>query len=334
MRSYILRRLLYMIIVVFAFSIVSFIIIQLPPGDYLNSFMAKLMTAGGASSEASAELVEAMRESYGLNKPLHIQYLNWMKNIFKGDFGWSLEYRRPVAEILAERLPLTILISLLSLIFVYAVAIPIGIYSATHQYTFLDYTATVFGFAGLATPNFILALVLMVTLSRLFGFSAGGLFSVEFLTEDWSWAKFIDLLKHLPVPIIVIGTAGTAGLIRVMRGCLLDELRKQYVVTARAKGVSEKRLLMKYPVRIAITPIISTIGWMLPAIVAGETITSIVLSLPTVGPVLFNALMSEDMYLSGSIILMLTTLTVVGTFLSDILLTVVDPRVRYTEKSA
>ena len=334
MKIYLLRRLLYMVIVVFVFSIVSFIIIQLPPGDYLTSFMAKLMAAGGASSEASTELVEAMRESYGLNKPLYIQYLNWMKNIFHGDFGWSLEYRRPVAEILAERLPLTILISLLSMLFVYAVAIPIGIYSATHQYTLLDYAATIFGFAGLATPNFILALILMVTLSRLFGFGAGGLFSVEFLTQDWSWAKFIDMLKHLPVPIIVIGTAGTAGLIRVMRGCLLDELRKQYVVTARAKGVSETRLLLKYPVRIAITPIISTIGWMLPAIVAGETITSIVLSLPTVGPVLFNALMSEDMYLSGSIILMLTTLTVIGTFLSDILLTLIDPRVRYTEKSA
>ena len=317
-----------MIIIVLVISVVAFTIIQLPPGDYLTSYIAKLQTAG-ISVGVSTELVTALRKSYGLDQPIYVQYFKWMWRMLHGDFGKSLEWRKPVSELIAERLPLTIIISLLSAIFVYAVAIPIGIYTATHQYSLPDYTFTTIGFVGLATPNFILALILMVLFYQYFGLSVGGLFSVKYMAVAWSWAKFIDMLKHLPIPIIVIGTAGTAGLIRVLRGCLLDELRKQYVITARAKGVSERTLLFKYPVRVAINPIVSTIGWMLPAIVSGETITAIVLSLPTTGPLLLDALMSQDMYLAGSIIIFLTILTVIGTFLSDILLVWIDPRIRY-----
>jgi peptide/nickel transport system permease protein len=256
-----------------------------------------------------------------------------MWKMLHGDFGYSLDWKKPVSELLAERVPLTVVISLFSVLFVYVVAIPIGIYSATRQYSFLDYVFTVIGFAGLAIPSFILALVMMVVAMKFLGLSVGGLFSMEYLTQPWSFAKFVDMLKHLPVPIVVIGAGGTAGLIRVMRGCLLDELRKQYVITARAKGLSEVRLLFRYPVRVAVSPIVSTIGWMLPGIVAGETITAIVLNLPTTGPMLFTALMSQDMFLAGSIVMILTCLTVVGTFLSDLLLVWIDPRIRM-EKGA
>lgn len=250
-----------------------------------------------------------------------------------GDFGRSFQWNEPVSKLIAARLPLTIVISLFTLIFTYVVAIPIGIYSATHQYSIGDYIFTVVGFIGLATPNFLLALVLMFIFYKYFGLSAGGLFSPHYQLAPWSVAKVIDMLKHLPIPVIVIGTAGTAGLIRVMRGCLLDELRKQYVITARAKGVAERVLLFKYPVRVAINPVISTIGWELPGIVSGETITAIVLSLPTTGPLLFRALMAQDMYLAGSTVMFLTSLTVIGTLLSDILLAWIDPRIRY-EKGA
>ena len=223
----------------------------------------------------------------------------------------------------------TVIISILTMIFAYAVAIPVGIYSATHQYSIADYSFTVIGFMGLAIPNFLLALILMFIFYKYFGLHVGGLFSTEYQTAPWSVAKFLDMLKHLPIPIIVIGTAGTAGAIRVMRGCLLDELHQQYVITARAKGVSERQLLFKYPVRVAINPMVSTLGWTLPYIVSGETITSIVLSLPTTGPLLFGALISQDMYLAGSIIMLLTFLTVIGTLISDLLLAWVDPRIRY-----
>ncbi|TET12590.1 ABC transporter permease, partial [Candidatus Aerophobetes bacterium] len=223
----------------------------------------------------------------------------------------------------------TVAISIFTLLFTYVVAIPIGIYSATHQYSIADYGFTIAGFAGLATPNFLLALILMFVFYKYFGLSAGGLFSPAYQLAPWSVAKFLDMLKHLPIPIIVIGTAGIASLIRVMRGCLLDELRRQYVITARAKGVSERRLLFKYPVRVAINPIVSTIGWVLPAIVSGETITAIVLSLPTTGPLLFAALRAQDMYLAGSTIMFLTVLTLIGTLLSDFLLVWIDPRIRY-----
>ena len=326
MSFYILRRFIYMGIILLVVSVVAFIIIQLPPGDYLTSYIITLRASGQTVDEAQ---IASLRKQYGLDLPMYGQYLFWMWKMLHGDLGRSFQWNRPVSDLIAERLPLTIIISLFTLIFTYAVAIPIGIYSATHQYSVGDYALTVIGFAGLATPNFLLALVLMFLFYKYFGLSVGGLFSVEYARAAWSMDKFLDMLKHLPIPIIVIGTAGTAGLIRVMRGCLLDELKKQYVITARAKGVAERTLLFKYPVRVAINPIVSTIGWTLPAIVSGETITAIVLGLPTTGPLLFRALMSQDMYLAGSTVMFLTFLTVIGTFISDLLLVWVDPRIRY-----
>ncbi len=318
-----------MIIILLAVSVVSFIVIQLPPGDYLTYYMQRLKASGIEVGQAQ---IRSLEKQYGLDLPVYVQYFKWMGNMLHGDFGRSFQWNRPVSELIAERLPLTVIISIITLLFIYAVAIPLGIYSATHQYSIGDYGFNVFGFAGLATPNFLLAIVLMFVFYKYFGLSAGGLFSVEYQIAPWSVGKVIDMLKHLPIPIIVIGTAGTASLIRVMRGCLLDELSKQYVITARAKGVSERRLLFKYPVRVAVNPIISTIGWTLPRIVSGETITAIVLSLPTTGPLLFKALLAQDMYLSGSIILFLGSLTVIGTLISDILLVLVDPRIRYGKK--
>jgi peptide/nickel transport system permease protein len=326
--QYILRRLSYMAVILVAVSVVSFIIIQLPPGDYLTTYVMILKEAGREVDEAE---IAALEKRYGLDKPPVLRYLWWVRNMLQGDFGRSFEWDLPVLMLVMERLPLTVAISTATLLFTYAVAIPIGIYSATHQYSIGDFIATVFGFAGLAIPNFLFALILMWVLYSAFGLSIGGLFSQEYLQADWSWGKFVDLLKHLPVPLIVIGTGGTAGLIRVMRGSLLDELRKQYVVTARAKGVSETRLLFKYPVRIALNPIVSSVAWALPAIVSGSTIAAIVLNLPTVGPLLFRALISQDMYLAGSSVMFLTFLTVVGILISDILLAVLDPRIRYTK---
>ena len=326
MFSYIIRRFIYMIITLVLISIVAFIIIQLPPGDYLTSVIISLRAGGQEVGEAE---IISLKKRYGLDLPVYQQYFKWMWDMLHGDFGRSFQWNRPVADLISERLPLTVILSLFSLTFVYLASIPIGIYSATHQYSMSDYTSTVVGFVGLATPNFLLALILMFIFYKYFGFNVGGLFSSEYVLEAWSIGKIIDMLKHLPIPIIVIGTAGTAGLIRVMRGCLLDELQKQYVITARAKGVSERGLLFKYPVRVAINPIISTIGWTLPTIVSGETITAIVLSLPTVGPLLFSALISQDMYLAGSTVMFLSSLTIIGTFISDMLLHWIDPRIRY-----
>jgi peptide/nickel transport system permease protein len=324
--SYLFRRLLYVFVVMFVMSIFSFIVIQLPPGDYLTSYIMTLQTQQGFVDEAQ---IEALRKQYGLDLPMYEQYIFWIKNMFYGNFGWSFEWNQPVSKLLADRLPMTVVISILTLLFTYAVAIPIGIYSATRQYSFGDFFFTVIGFIGLATPSFFLALVLMYLFNKYLGFSVGGLFSTQYIDAPWSFAKFVDLLKHLPIPIFVIGLAGTASIIRVMRGCLLDELRQQYVITARAKGLEERKLLYKYPVRIAINPIISTIGWVLPSIVSGATITAIVLDIPTVGNLLYNALLSQDMYLAGSSIMILTFLTIVGTFISDILLAWADPRVQY-----
>ncbi len=324
--SFILRRLLYVFVILLGVSVVAFIIIQLPPGDYVTSYVLQLESSGAKVSESQ---IASLTKQYGLDLPIYGQYANWMWKMLHGDFGRSFEWNTPVLELISERLFLTILVSFFSLIFTYILAIPIGIYSATHQYSVGDYCFTLIGFLGLAIPNFLLALILMLFFYKYFGLNIGGLFSPQYLTAPWSLAKFVDMLKHLPIPMIVIGTAGSAGLIRVMRGCLLDELRKQYVITARAKGVSERALLFKYPVRVAINPIISTIGWTLPGIVSGETITAIVLSLPTTGPLLFRALLSQDMYLAGSTVMFLTFLIVIGTFISDILLVWVDPRIRY-----
>jgi len=327
MLFYIVRRFLYMIIILWVVSIVAFVIIQLPAGDYLSYHIQNLKQRGITFIERDE--LRGLEERYGLNLPIYAQYGKWVWNMLHGDFGQSFLWNKEVSELLGERLMLTVIISILTMLFAYGIAIPVGIYSATHQYSIADYGFTIAGFAGLATPNFLLALILMFVFYKYFGLSAGGLFSPAYQLAPWSLAKVLDMLKHLPIPIIVIGTAGTAELIRVMRGCLLDELRKQYVITARAKGVSERALLFKYPVRIAINPIISTIGWTLPYIISGETITAIVLSLPTTGPLLFQALMTQDMYLAGSTIMFLAVLTVIGTLISDILLVWVDPRIRY-----
>lgn len=325
MRDYVLKRIFYMIIVVIAVSIMAFVIINLPPGDFLTSQMLELAAEGHEVSEAR---MERLRARYGLDLPIYQQYFRWVRNMFQGDFGRSFYYNRPVLGLILERLPWTIAISLATIVFEFVVAVPIGIYSAVKQYSIGDYVFTVIGFIGLAVPNFLLAIVLMYLFYNWFGISMGGLFSPEFIREPWSIAKFLNMLQHIWTPIIVIGTAGTASLIRVLRGVLLDELQKKYVLSARARGLSERKLLFRYPVRVAINPVLSTIGWMLPAIVSGEVLTAIVLNLPTTGPVLFQALRSQDMHLAGAMVLFLTILTVIGTAISDVLLAWADPRIR------
>lgn len=325
MLTYCVRRFVYMIVVLVVMSVIAFILIQLPPGDYLTSYITQLAVTGETVDKAQ---IESLKRQYGLDLPIHQQYATWMWKMFHGDLGFSFDWNQPVGKLISERLPMTISISLITLIFTYVVAIPIGIYSATHQYSPIDYTATVVGFIGLAIPNFLFALILMFMFFKYFDFSVGGLFSPQYLQANWSVAKVLDMLKHFPIPIIVIGTAGTAGIVRVMRACLLDELKKQYVVTARTKGLKEPTLLFKYPVRVALNPIASTVGWMLPGIVSGATITAIVLDLPTVGALLYGALLAQDMYLAGGCIIILTFFTVIGTFLSDILLVWLDPRIQ------
>lgn len=305
----------------------SFIIIQLPPGDFLTSYIAQLRASG---TDVSEETIQSLIQLYGLDQPLHIQYFRWIGNIItKGDFGRSFQWNKPVAEVIGERLSLTIAISLLTMLFTWVVAIPIGIYSATHQYSAFDYFFTFVGFIGISVPGFLLALIILWVSHRYLGLTITGLFSPEFIASPWSLAKILDMFKRIWVPIVIIGLSGTAGLIRVMRATLLDELKKQYVTTARAKGVPERTLLFKYPVRMAINPLISTIGWMLPSIISGETLVSIVLNLQTTGPVLLRATMCQDMYLAGSFVLILSALTLTGTLISDILLAWVDPRIRY-----
>ena len=330
MIGYIAQRLIYAVVTFLFLSVVVFIIIQLPPGDFLTSYVARLEQEGSIIDEAE---IEALKRDYGLEATPIEQYFRWFGRFVQGEMGRSFEWNQPVERLLKERLPYTIMLSLITLFFTYVVAVPIGIYVATNQYGISDYLFSVLGFAGLATPNFMLALILMFLFFKYFGLSVGGLFSSEYALAPWSLGKVWDLFTHLWVPIIVIGTAGTAGIIRVMRGTLLDELNKQYVITARAKGVAEGKLLFRYPVRMAINPIVSTVGWQLPRIVSGETIVAIVLSLPTTGPLLFKALISQDMFLAGSIVMFLGILTLIGTFLSDILLIVVDPRIRFEGKA-
>lgn len=328
MLGYFLRRIGYMAIVLVLVSAVSFYIVNLPPGSWIESYALELIAEGGDIAD-QAEL-DFLTRRYGLDRPLHIQYLRWIVPVVtQGDFGQSFEWQQPVWGLIRERLLLTMVISGASILFIYAVSIPIALYSATRQYSFGDYLFSFLGLIGLATPNFLLALVFMIVLLKVFGFSPGGLFSPEYLREPWSLAKFWDLVKHLPVPVIVVGTAGTAGLIRVLRGLLLDELEKQYVKTARAKGVSEWRLILKYPFRMALNPVLSTIGNLLPAIVSGSAIVSVVLGLPTTGPLLLRALIAQDTYAASSMLMMLGALTVVGVFISDLLLMWLDPRIRY-----
>jgi peptide/nickel transport system permease protein len=327
MYSYILRRLLYMIPILFLVSVISFAVIQAPPGDYLTTQIEVLRRQYG---DAYEEQVEILKRRYGLGEPIHRQYLKWMKGIIlRGDFGQSFAENRPVKDIIVQRLPFTILITFLTMIFVWVVSIPIGVFSAVRQYTFFDYLFTFVAFIGVSIPNFMLALILMYVFYTSFGWSLGGLFSPEFESAAFSLAKLFDLAKHLVLPIIVVGTAGTAGSVRVLRGMMLDELGKEYIKTARAKGLSERTVIWKHAFKIAILPAISTIGWILPALVSGAVITSIVLNLPTTGASMYSALMNQDMYVAGSFVLILCVLTVIGTLISDILLVWLDPRIRY-----
>jgi peptide/nickel transport system permease protein len=320
---------LYMIPTLIIVSILSFAIIQLPPGDYLTSYVTTLRATGETVDEAT---LDAMEQRYGLGKPVYVQYWKWISGILlRGDFGQSFEWNQPVSELLWGRLALTFTMSLVTLLFTWIVAFPVGIFSAVRQYSPGDYLSTIVGYIGLATPNFLLALILMYVAFRYFNQSVGGLFSPDYADAPWSWDKVWDLLKHLWIPVMIIGTAGTAGLIRIMRANLLDELHKPYVTTARAKGMSEYRLILKYPVRMALNPFVSTVGWTLPVLVSGSAVVSIVLALPTTGPLLLRALMSQDMYLAGSFIMLLSVLTIIGTLVSDVLLAWLDPRIRLTE---
>ena len=328
MLAYILRRLLVAIGTVWVISVISFVIIELPPGDYVTSYIAQLMSTGSLVTQEEAE---NLRAQYGLDQPVYVQYAKWMWLVLHGDFGVSMEWKRPVTEVIGDRLLLTVLLALTAVIFTWILAIPIGIYSAVRQYSLGDYAFTCIGFIGLAVPNFLLALVIMYLAFAYFGASVGGLFSPEYLDAPWSWARMLDLLQHLWIPAIILSTAGTAQLIRILRANLLDELRKPYVVTARAKGLSELRAILKYPVRVALNPFISTVGYTLPYLVSGSIIVSIVLSLPTVGPLLLKALLAQDMFLAGTIVLLLGVMTVIGTLISDILLIWVDPRIRLEE---
>ena len=328
MIEYIAKRVLLLIPVMTVISIVIFVVIQLPPGDYLTNYIANLEQQGIDVTESEAA---SLRRTYGLDQGIAEQYFRWISNIIlHGDFGRSFAWNKPVSALLWERVPLTIIISLITTIFIYAVSIPIGIYTATHKYSFFDYFWTFIGFIGLSVPGFLLALLIIWWTYSILGISISGLFSQEYIAEPWSIGKVFDMLKRIWFPIIIIGMSGTAGLIRVMRGNLLDELQKQYVTTARAKGVPEKTVLYRYPVRIAVNPIVSTVGWVLPSVVGGEVLVSIVLNLPTTGPVLLKAVMFQDMYLAGSITLILSLLTVIGTLIADILLVWIDPRIRFS----
>lgn len=320
------RRVLYMVPTLLLISVVSFAIIQLPPGDYLTSYVATLQAQGVSVERAQVAALEAR---YGLNEPIYVQYWKWISGIlFHLDFGFSFEWNLPVSRLLANTLPFTIILSLATIVFIWVVSVPIGLYSAVRQYSIGDYLATTVGFLGLAIPNFLLALVLMWIMFSVFGWSVGGLFSPEYEDAPWSLGRLVDLLAHLWIPVVVIGTAGTASLIRILRANLLDELRKPYVVAARARGVPERRLLVKYPVRVAMNPLFSTIGWILPSLISADVIVSTVLSLQTTGPLLLRSLLSQDMYLAGSIIMLGAVLTVIGTLVSDLALAWLDPRVR------
>lgn len=327
MLRYVARRVGYMIPTLLAVSVVTFLIIQAPPGDYLTTVASKLEAEG---AYVDRDALDAMRTRYGLDEPIWVQYWKWISGIvLHGDFGQSLVYNAPVTEVIQERLALTVVLSVTTLAFVWAVAIPIGMYSAVKRYSAGDYTATFLGFIGLATPNFLLALILLYMSFKYFGQSVGGLFSPEFEEARWNLGKVIDLLSHLWIPVIIVGTAGTASMIRIVRANLLDEINKPYVATARAKGLSERRLLLKYPSRLAASPVVSTVGWLLPSLISAEIIVSVVLNLPTTGPVMLRALESQDMYLAGGFLLILSVLTVVGTLVSDILLARLDPRIRF-----
>lgn len=310
----------------FLVSLTVFILIQLPPGDFVDSYVASLAASGETVDPA---MMVDMRHRFGLDQPIIVQYFHWILGVMRGDFGYSFEWQSPVSALIGERMGLTLILSIATLILTWAIALPIGIYSAVDRYSIFDYFFTFIGFIGLAVPNFLIALVLMYVGVKYWGQDVTGLFSPEFQNAAWSWDRAKDLTNHLWIPMIILGASSTASLIRIMRANLIDQLHMPYVVTARAKGLSEVKLLVKYPVRIALNPFVSTIAWILPHLISGAVITSIVLNLPTAGPMLYQALMSQDIYLSGAFLLLLCLMTVVGSLLSDILLVVLDPRIRF-----
>ncbi|MBX2998486.1 MAG: ABC transporter permease [Caldilineaceae bacterium] len=328
MRTYLLQRILQAIPILIGISIISFVIIQLPPGDYLTTYVNNLRSQGDMISD---EEVKALEQQYGLDSPVYVQYWKWVSNFMRGNMGQSFYWNKPVRDLIGERIALSIVVALFSLILTYAIAIPVGLYSATRQYTLTDHILTILAFIGVGLPSFLVALVLMYYGMRYFGLNAGGLFSAEYLNAPWSFGRVVDLLKHMWLPALIIGISGTAGTIRVMRATTLDELSRPYVEAARARGLDEATTVLRYPARVALNPIMSTIGWQLPAIVSGETIVSLVLGLPTCGPLLYTALITQDMYLAASFIMILSALTVIGTLISDLLLMWIDPRIRFGE---
>ena len=329
MWQYIFRRTLMMIPTLFVISIISFVIIQLPPGDYLTTM---IMNLKAQNVEVAQDQIDRMRATYGFDQPVVVQYFKWISRFIQGDMGFSLSFQRPVRNLIGERVFLTMAITFLSLLFTWSLALPLGVYSATHKYKFSDYFLTLVGFTGMAIPDFFLALIVMYLLYMTFGWSPGGLFSPSMVNAPWSLEKLFDLLKHLLVPVVILGIGGAAATIRVMRSNMIDELNAPYVTAARGRGLKERTVIWRYPVKVALNPFLSTIGWMLPALVAGSEIVAIVLNLPTTGPLLLGALMAQDMYLASGILMILSVLTVIGTLISDVVLAYVDPRIRYENK--
>ncbi|MDP6065503.1 MAG: ABC transporter permease [SAR202 cluster bacterium] len=331
MLTFIVRRTLLAMLTIWALSVISFVVIQLPPGDFVDEYILQLLMGGGllGTSNIADTMEITLRHQYGLDRPLYVQYGKWIWKMGHGDFGSSLEFSKPVIDIVRERLLMTIILAGTTALFAWGLSIPIGIYSAVRQHSIEDYTFTFIGFLGLAVPDFLLALwLLWITFTYFPSISIGGLFSPEYIEASWSFGRIVDLAKHLWIAAFVVGTAGTAALIRVMRANLLDELNKPYVVTARAKGLPEWKVIMKYPVRLALNPLVSTLGYLLPVLMSGSVIVSVVLGLPTEGPLLLRALLAEDLFVSAAIVMLLGTLTVIGTLLSDILLGILDPRIR------
>lgn len=328
MLRYILWRIVTMIPTLLIISALVFTIIELPPGDYFESHVSELRAMGETADLAEIEL---LKERYGFDEPMVVRYFHWLGGMLVGDFGYSFEYRLPVNEVVGDRLWLTILVSVVTISFTWLIAFPIGIYSATHQYSWGDYGLTFVGMIGIAVPNFILALVMMYLANVWFGTSIGHLMDLKYLNQPMSWDKFKSILEHLWIPVLIIGTAGTAAMVRRLRANLLDELKKQYVVTARSKGLHPTRVLLKYPLRMSLNFFISDIGSILPAVISGAEVTAIVLSLETTGPMLIQALQSQDMYLAGSFLMFLAFLTVIGVLVSDIALAILDPRIRFGE---
>ena len=321
-----LRRMLVMIPILLIVSLITFTVIKLPPGDFLTTYLANMALTG---ESALVEQVEQLRVHYGLDQPFFIQYGRWIGGMLKGDLGYSLLYQRPVSALIGERLGLTTAIAILALICAWIVALPIGIYSGVRQYGIVDHVGTFFGLIGMATPPFLLALVLLFVANRYMGLTLGGLFSQEYVNAKWSWARLGDLMKHLWLPVLILTITHMGSLIRTVRANLLDQLQMPYVDTARAKGLPEWRVVLKYPTRLALNPMISTIGWMLPGMISATVIVDVVLSLPTTGPLLLNALLVQDMHLAGALVMLLSVLTMIGTLVSDLLLAWVDPRIRF-----